>query len=998
CKVYLTGVEIVPETTYTVTAVDGSTEILLGEATTFKWGDVNGDGFVSALDIFCMNNAVSGMFTATCTRYSTDLLPCTPDRFVNIVELTAVAAAFSGESFTDVCPDVDQDGVADVCDTCVDRDGDGFGDPETPPGGCAPDNCPEIANVGQENSDRDQFGDACDNCPYDDNPRQTDTDADGVGDLCDNCPQDFNPNQEDSNNNGVGDVCDNCPDVPNPNLNDCDGDGTGDVCEPAVAAVGSRYLVVSPLALGDGACWKLIVQGCGVDRYVGEPDANRVARLVDDESSASCKTATEWCKVYITGEEIIPSRLYAVLGTDGTVTVGLGFAQTWNWGDTDGDGDTDSADIDCVTDGFGGVFVGNCTFFGADLMGCDTDQNINLSDILAATDASNGTSFTDVCPDVDGNGVADVCDTCVDSDGDGVGDPGFPQNTCPLNDNCPNVANTSQENADTDAHGDACDNCPLVANDDQANADADAFGDACDNCPNEPNDDQIDVDGDLIGDACDNCPSVANEDQSDCDGDGVGDACEPLVQPAGCRYLAVSLLSLDPAYGSCWKLRVDGCGATTLWLDAPDGNAISGLVSDESGAACFSASDCKVYVTGAEILPETTYSVTAVAGATEVLLGEATTFKWGDVNGDGFVSILDILCMSNAVSGTFTDTCTRYSTDIRPCTPDRVVNILDLTAVPAAFSGEAFTDVCPDVDGDGVADICDTCVDTDGDGIGNSGYPQNICPSGDNCPYDVNPGQENLDGDAYGDPCDNCPGVVNDDQSDEDHDTVGDVCDNCPFMSNFDQLDVDGDGIGDACDNCPNVFNPDQVDCDSDGEGDACESAVSAIGSRYLEITPLADPALDPSTCYNIVVQACGVGQYVGAPDANGVSQLVGSQDAACLTPSEWCTVIVKGEDIVPDTHYTVELVEQGVFTFLGADFTWMWGDVNNDGFVSILDVLCASQVSVGEFTGQCTLYSADLLGCIPDGIVAPDDIDAVLDAFSGGQFADVCTDLECTR
>ncbi len=51
------------------------------------------------------------------------------------------------------------------------------------------DNCPDVPNPDQADSDFDHVGDACDNCPDDINPDQLDWDGDGIGDLCDhyNC-------------------------------------------------------------------------------------------------------------------------------------------------------------------------------------------------------------------------------------------------------------------------------------------------------------------------------------------------------------------------------------------------------------------------------------------------------------------------------------------------------------------------------------------------------------------------------------------------------------------------------------------------------------------------------------------------------------------------------------------------------------------------------------------------------------------------------------------
>jgi thrombospondin type 3 repeat protein len=61
-----------------------------------------------------------------------------------------------------------------------DRDHDGIPDDV--------DNCPDVANPGQENHDGDIHGDACDLCPMFASATDPDRDGDGVGDACDPNP------------------------------------------------------------------------------------------------------------------------------------------------------------------------------------------------------------------------------------------------------------------------------------------------------------------------------------------------------------------------------------------------------------------------------------------------------------------------------------------------------------------------------------------------------------------------------------------------------------------------------------------------------------------------------------------------------------------------------------------------------------------------------------------------------------------------------------------
>ena len=153
--------------------------------------------------------------------------------------------------------------------------------------------------------------------------------------------------------------------------------------------------------------------------------------------------------------------------------------------------------------------------------------------------------------DADGDGIGDACDGCpgvlhTDIDRDGF---------CDAIDNCPTVNSSSQADLDSDGMGNPCDPCIFDPGND---ADGDGFCESDDNCPTIANPNQFDRDFDGVGNACqpcvdgdadaddlcnsaDNCPNAPNVYQDDQDGDDVGDACSHRVDvPATCRHETLS--------------------------------------------------------------------------------------------------------------------------------------------------------------------------------------------------------------------------------------------------------------------------------------------------------------------------------------------------------------------------------------------------------------------------------------------------------------------------
>jgi len=203
--------------------------------------------------------------------------------------LSSLTGQFQVTSETD---DPDAADLSAAATVTIDLDCDGV------PGGS--DNCPNVFNPQQTDTDGDGIGDAC----------EEDTDADGTTDVADNCPREANPDQADSDHDGVGDACDNCPAAPNPAQLDRDANGMGDACQAsgggqAAACPGNCRVVVRPAAT-------LLVPWFGVD-LTKQNGLTTVLTITNTDSRPHLVSVTLWTdwavptltfNIYLTGFDV----------------------------------------------------------------------------------------------------------------------------------------------------------------------------------------------------------------------------------------------------------------------------------------------------------------------------------------------------------------------------------------------------------------------------------------------------------------------------------------------------------------------------------------------------------------------------------------------------------------------------------------------------------------------------------------------------------------------
>jgi len=213
--------------------------------------------------------------------------------------------------------------------------------------------------------------------------------------------------------------------------------------------------------------------------------------------------------------------------------------------DIDGDGLINPEDLDDDGDGFSDVLediVGTSPIDNNDFpLDTDSDGIINFYDDDDDNDGqldeyenicgSDPLNFMSFSTDTDLDGLPDCIDT--DDDNDGFSDDeeilegtlpkdkdSYPQDydgdgIAGSRDNCFNIINPSQYDADADTYGDPCDNCKDIYNIDQKDYDLDLIGDACDD------DDDNDGQTDLVEIECQSDPLDENSLSPDYDKDGL---------------------------------------------------------------------------------------------------------------------------------------------------------------------------------------------------------------------------------------------------------------------------------------------------------------------------------------------------------------------------------------------------------------------------------------------------------------------------------------------
>ncbi len=405
---------------------------------------------------------------------------CTDSTCTPWLPLSGAATALLG---FDLNPqDADLDGVSDEVDNCpplfnpdqVNTRGLSCSGGSNPGASCTVD---EDCLEGGTCSVQDLRGDACDSTT-------SDQDADQIVDDFDNCPEVYNPVQDDSDLNRVGDACDHAPDL-------VVLEAGSDRAEIFVGRMGTGFFPPVALSLGTEPAGIVAGNFTAGDTF---PDL-----AVTDRESGTFQVYSGSGTGAFTPLDLPPGITFSNPGSpvvleanpsdldlDGHTNSTDNCPTRYNPDqadlDADGSGDLcsqmEDPDGDLVAtrkemrkDNCPDVYNHDQADTDGDGIGDACDINRDFTDPSDDSDLDGIFDATDNCParynpdqrDSSGFGVGDACDEEMDDEPDSGGGRDGILTALQVRDNCPDTYNPGQENVNLNRVGDVCENVQDLA-------------------------------------------------------------------------------------------------------------------------------------------------------------------------------------------------------------------------------------------------------------------------------------------------------------------------------------------------------------------------------------------------------------------------------------------------------------------------------------------------------------------------------------------------------